>query len=110
MKNMDLEDNITNDLDIRLTVSKVSYNRRRFKSDDDFYATVNQQITLLLKNNYIVSTFSDIDTGSVIIEFSPYTPDNLCAVPVWISPEDFLEYLKYLSEKTDEEIKNNSIC
>ena len=110
MKNKDFTQNITSDLDIRLTVSKVSYNRRRFKSEDDFYATVNEQISLLLKNNYIVSTFSDIDTGSVIIEFSPYTPDNLTAVPIWISPEDFLEYLNYLSEKTEDEIENNSIC
>ena len=50
------------------------------------------------RNNFIVSLFTDTVLRESTIEFSSCLQNQLTAVPIWITPDEYLKYLEYIAE------------
>ena len=82
----------------KIKVNTIKFYRSNFDSDAEFYQTVMNQVELLTRNNFIVSLFTDTVLRESTIEFSSCLQNQLTAVPIWITPDEYLKYLEYIAE------------
>lgn len=80
------------------TVNRIIFTKKTFGSDEELYSSINRQIQLLIKANYIVIMYSADDKDSVIcVEYSSRNAQLGNAYPYWLTLEE-AQYISGIQE------------
>ena len=72
-------------------VNSVVLSRRDFKSDEELYTKVAQQMRLLLEAGYVLVA-EDVDEkgGTIVIQYSPASTEVQSPKPFWLMPDEYV--------------------
>lgn len=87
------------------TVNRIVFIKRHYRTLEDLYTRVSDQVRLLMETGYVCVIFEvNAAEGAVIVEFNPNAKNEELQHPYWLFPDE----VEYLSEyQRDVEIEQH---
>jgi hypothetical protein len=87
------------------TVNRIVFIKKHYRTPEDLYSRVSQQLHLLMETGYVCVVFEvQALNGAIILEFNPNTKTEELQYPYWLFPDE-AEYL--VSYQRDVEIEKH---
>lgn len=75
------------------TVNRIVFLKRNYRTPQDLYSRVTEQVQLLMETGYVCVVFEiNAQDGAVIIEFNPNAKNEELQYPYWLFPDE-IEFL-----------------
>lgn len=89
------------------TVNRIVFIKRHYRTLEDLYTRVSDQVRLLMETGYVCVIFEvNVAEGAVIIEFNPNAKNEELQHPYWLFPDEIEHLSAYQREVEIEEHKD----